>query len=86
VRPLTSLTTHVSRETLRPRQGTLGDWISASCLPPATRLIASSLWSLGHGGAVDLSPPRWEGSAPFFVFRLKVCRATLRWWWRRLVQ
>jgi hypothetical protein len=37
------------------------------------------MWPLGHGGAVDLGPHRWEGFAPilrasFFVFRVKVCR------------
>jgi hypothetical protein len=43
-----------------------GDWISSSCLLPALALITSSLWPLGHGGAVDLDPRRWEGSAPYF--------------------
>jgi hypothetical protein len=55
------------------------DWISASCLPPAPPLIASALWPLGHGGAVDLGPHRWERFAPIlraslFIFRIKVCR------------
>jgi hypothetical protein len=43
-----------------------GDWISASCLPPAPPLIVSPLWPLGHGDAVDLGPHRWERSAPCF--------------------
>jgi hypothetical protein len=49
-------------------------------LPPAgAPQITSSLQSLGHGGAVDLGPRRWEDFEPcnegfVLVFRVKVCR------------
>jgi hypothetical protein len=42
------------------------DRISTSCLPSTPPLIASSLWPLGHGGALDLGPHRWESFASCF--------------------
>jgi hypothetical protein len=50
-------------------------------LPPTLPLIASSLWTLGHGDAVDHGPRRLEGSTPTFegfvlYCRVKLCRGS----------
>jgi hypothetical protein len=48
--------------TVTPQAITIG-----SHLPPAGAVAdRQSLWLLGHGGAVDLGPRRWEGSALCF--------------------